>query len=144
MHNPCPWLTSQKIHSLTEPAYLHLCSFLCLENLQFLLAVIFPLSNSIILSLSARSPMFAHLSATLDGLPTIRASNKVDKIVEEFSECQDHQSGGWFLFISTARWFSMRLEVILIIFVAAAVFAPLILIQYISKYHYFYIYCCIH
>ena len=84
--------------------------------------------------ISARSPMFAHLSATLEGLPTIRASSKVDKIVEEFFECQDHQSDGWFLFISTARWFSMRLEIILIIFVAAAVFAPLVLIQYISKY----------
>ncbi|XP_065071380.1 ATP-binding cassette sub-family C member 4-like isoform X2 [Rhopilema esculentum] len=75
----------------------------------------------------SRSPMFAHLSATLEGLTTIRSSGSVDKVTEEFLECQDHQSDGWFLFISSSRWFSIRLEAILLLFIGFTVFAPMII-----------------
>ena len=77
--------------------------------------------------------MFAHLSATLDGLTTIRSSGSVDKVTEEFLECQDHQSDGWFLFISSSRWFSIRLEAILLLFIGFAVFAPMIIQNFASK-----------
>ena len=74
--------------------------------------------------------MFTHLSATLDGLTTIRSSNSVEKVTEEFFECQDHQSEAWHLFICTTRWFSLRLEALLLIFVTISIFAPFIIKEF--------------
>ena len=78
--------------------------------------------------------MFAHLSSTLEGLPTIRAFKTVDIVTKEFFDCQDHQADGWYMFLSTSRWFGQRLDVLVVIFVIFAVFAPLVLDQYTSKF----------
>ena len=82
---------------------------------------------------AARSPMFAHLSATLEGLSSIRAYNAVDKVTKEFDDCQDHQSDGWFMFISTSRWFAQRLDLIVFIFTAFVLFTPLVASQFTSE-----------
>ena len=74
--------------------------------------------------------MFSHLSATLDGLTTIRSSNSVEKVTEEFCECQDHQSEAWYLFICIIRWFSLRLEALLLIFVTISIFGPFIIKEF--------------
>ena len=80
-----------------------------------------------------RSPMFAHLSATLEGLTTIRSSNSVEKVTEEFFDCQDHQSEAWYLVISASRWFSIRLEALLVVFISFSIFAPFIINEFSSK-----------
>jgi len=79
---------------------------------------------------TCRSPMFSHLSATLDGLTTIRSSNSVEKVTEEFYECQDHQSEAWYLFICIIRWFALRLEALLLIFVTISIFGPFIIKEF--------------
>ena len=81
--------------------------------------------------------MFAHLSATLDGLTTIRSSNSVDKVTEEFFDCQDHQSEAWYLVICTSRWFGLRLEALLLLFVSMSIFAPFIIKEFSSMYYCF-------
>lgn len=74
--------------------------------------------------------MFAHLSATIDGLTTIKSSNSVEKVTEEFFDCQDHQSEAWYLFLCTARWFSIRLEMLLLMFISIVIFAPFVLKEF--------------
>ncbi|KAK7478989.1 hypothetical protein BaRGS_00029750 [Batillaria attramentaria] len=50
---------------------------------------------------TTRSPVFSYLSASLQGLHTIRAFNMEDKCMEEFDAHQDLHSEAWFLFLST-------------------------------------------
>eukprot|EP00794_Sanderia_malayensis_P016216 gene16216-17849_t len=80
----------------------------------------------------SRSPMFTHLSATLEGLASIRAFKATRIVEDEFYECQDHSSDGWFLFINGGRWFGQRLDLILALFVISAIFIPLTLIKHTS------------
>eukprot|EP00794_Sanderia_malayensis_P005601 gene5601-6290_t len=80
----------------------------------------------------SRSPMFTHLSATLEGLASIRAFKATRIVEDEFYECQDHSSDGWFLFINGARWFAQKLDLILALFVISAIFIPLILLKHTS------------
>ena len=77
--------------------------------------------------------MFAHLSETLEGLPTIRASQAVNVVIKEFYKCQDHQSDGWYLFVNTSKWFGQRLDIIVLIFVVVAIYAPIIAAEFSSK-----------
>ena len=78
----------------------------------------------------ARSPLYTHLSATLSGLPTIRALGKEEVILREFYNCQDHQAEGWLMFIKCARWFTYRLDLIATLFAICAIFAPIIAVRY--------------
>jgi len=80
----------------------------------------------------SRSPMFAHFSETLEGLVTIRATGAVDLVVKEFYECQDLQSDGWFLFLITSKWFGLRLDLIVVIFVVIAIYAPIVAAEFSS------------
>ena len=77
--------------------------------------------------------MFAHFSETLEGLPTIRASQAVDVVIKEFYQCQDHQSDGWYMFFSTSKWFGQRLDIIVLIFVVAAIYSPIVAAEFSSK-----------
>ena len=78
--------------------------------------------------------MFAHFSETLEGLVTIRATGAVDLVVKEFYECQDLQSDGWFLFLITSKWFGLRLDLIVVIFVVIAIYAPIVAAEFSSKF----------
>ena len=60
----------------------------------------------------ARSPVFSHLSATLQGLTTIRGFKTQQLLTKEFDNHQDIHSGSWFLFFSCARAFALYLELI--------------------------------
>ncbi|KAL3847448.1 hypothetical protein ACJMK2_018354 [Sinanodonta woodiana] len=68
---------------------------------------------------TTRSPVFSHLSASLQGLHTIRAFNMQDKFVEEFDNHQDLHSESWFLFLTSSRWLAIRLDWLCALFVTA-------------------------
>jgi ATP-binding cassette subfamily C (CFTR/MRP) protein 4 len=72
--------------------------------------------------LAARSPVFSHLSATLQGLHTIRAFGAEGKFTEEFDCHQDLHTESWFLFLSSSRWLAIRLDWLCAIFVTAVSF----------------------
>lgn len=80
---------------------------------------------------TARSPLYTHLSATLSGISTIRAFGLQDKVTSDFHECNDHQAESWLMFISSARWFGVRLDLISTVYSMVAIFAPVIAL-YIS------------
>ncbi|KAK5861056.1 hypothetical protein PBY51_022480 [Eleginops maclovinus] len=71
---------------------------------------------------TTRSPVFSHLSSSLQGLSTIRAFKVQQRFQEMFDEYQDLHSEAWFLFLTTSRWFAVRLDGICSIFVSITSF----------------------
>uniref|UniRef100_A0A5F8HI53 Multidrug resistance-associated protein 4 n=1 Tax=Monodelphis domestica TaxID=13616 RepID=A0A5F8HI53_MONDO len=78
---------------------------------------------------TTRSPVFSHLSSSLQGLWTIRAYRAEQRLQELFDAHQDLHSEAWFLFLTTSRWFAVRLDAICAIFVIVIAFGSLILAQ---------------
>ncbi|KAM7177934.1 ATP-binding cassette sub-family C member 4 isoform 3-T3 [Macrochelys suwanniensis] len=76
---------------------------------------------------TTRSPVFSHLSTSLQGLWTIRAFRAEQRFQELFDAHQDLHSEAWFLFLTTSRWFAVRLDAICAIFVLAIAFGSLLL-----------------
>lgn len=109
-----------------------------------------------VLLCAARSPVFSHLSSSLQGLWTIRAFRAEERFQEVFDAHQNlhsrklppppvasHSAGveladgcffcsrllaeAWFLFLTTSRWFALRLDAICSVFVTVTTFGCLIL-----------------
>ncbi|XP_045152303.1 ATP-binding cassette sub-family C member 4 isoform X2 [Echinops telfairi] len=76
---------------------------------------------------TTRSPVFSHLSSSLQGLWTIRAYKAEERFQELFDAHQDLHSEAWFLFLTTSRWFAVRLDAICGIFVIVIAFGSLLL-----------------
>ncbi|CAK6978676.1 ATP-binding cassette sub-family C member 4-like [Scomber scombrus] len=75
----------------------------------------------------SRSPVFSHLSSSLQGLWTIRAFRAEERLKKAFDAYQDTHSEAWFLFLMTSRWFALRLDSICSIFLTTATFGCLLL-----------------
>lgn len=73
-----------------------------------------------------KSPVFAHLNATIDGLPTIRCNEAEEILVKEFDNLQDVHSSSWFMFLYTSRAFGMCIDFICAIFIGLVTFIFLI------------------
>uniref|UniRef100_A0A673C8C9 Multidrug resistance-associated protein 4 n=1 Tax=Sphaeramia orbicularis TaxID=375764 RepID=A0A673C8C9_9TELE len=71
---------------------------------------------------TTRSPVFSHLSSSLQGLTTIRAFKVQQGFQQMFDEYQDLHSEAWFLFLATSRWFAVRLDGICSVFVTITAF----------------------
>ncbi|KAM8873545.1 ATP-binding cassette sub-family C member 4-like isoform 1-T1 [Synchiropus picturatus] len=69
---------------------------------------------------TTRSPVFSHLSSSLQGLWTIRAFGAQQRLQRDFDAYQDAHSEVWFLFLMTSRWFALRLDTICSIFITIA------------------------
>ncbi|XP_069614144.1 ATP-binding cassette sub-family C member 4 isoform X2 [Ranitomeya imitator] len=76
---------------------------------------------------TTRSPVFSHLSSSLQGLWTIRAFKAEERFQQLFDAKQDLHSEAWFLFLTTSRWLAVRLDAICALFVIAIAFGSLIL-----------------
>ncbi|XP_051881887.1 multidrug resistance-associated protein 4 isoform X2 [Pristis pectinata] len=76
---------------------------------------------------TTRSPAFSHLSSSLQGLWTIRATKTEQQFQAKFDEHQDLHSETWFLFLSTSRWLAVRLDVLCAVFVTAVAFSSIII-----------------
>lgn len=75
----------------------------------------------------ARSPVFAHLSATLEGLPTVRAFKAQEILTKEFDEHQDLHSSAWYIFISSSRAFAFWLDFFCVIYITLVTLSFLLL-----------------
>lgn len=74
-----------------------------------------------------RSPMFSHLSDTLNGLSTIRASGIQDIVRKEFDNHQDRHTSAWFLYITNGSALGIWLDILSSIFVAIVTYSFLVL-----------------
>ncbi|XP_038836118.1 multidrug resistance-associated protein 4-like [Salvelinus namaycush] len=76
---------------------------------------------------TTRSPVFSHLSSSLQGLWTIRAFRAEERFQNTFDAYQDLHSESWFLFLVTSRWFAIRLDGMCAVFVTITAFGCLLL-----------------
>ncbi|KAJ9591424.1 hypothetical protein L9F63_002030, partial [Diploptera punctata] len=65
-----------------------------------------------------RSPVYSHLSATLQGMTTIRAFGAEEMLEKEFDGHQDLHSSAWFAFISSSRAFGLWLDSTCLLYIA--------------------------
>ncbi|KAG0716160.1 Multidrug resistance-associated protein 4 [Chionoecetes opilio] len=70
-----------------------------------------------------RSPVFTHLSTSLQGLTTIRAFEMQQKFMDDFDSHQDLHSSAWFLFLCTTRWFGICLDWLSCIYISIVTFS---------------------
>uniref|UniRef100_A0A673LSB8 Multidrug resistance-associated protein 4 n=1 Tax=Sinocyclocheilus rhinocerous TaxID=307959 RepID=A0A673LSB8_9TELE len=75
---------------------------------------------------TSRSPVFSHLSSSLQGLCTIRAFKAEERFQQTFDAHQDLHSEAWFLFLTTSRWFAVRLDGMCSVFVTITAFGCLL------------------
>ncbi|XP_063733833.1 ATP-binding cassette sub-family C member 4-like isoform X2 [Eleginops maclovinus] len=76
---------------------------------------------------TTRSPVFSHLSSSLQGLWTIRALKAEERLKKAFDAHQDRHTEAWFLFLMTSRWFALQLDSICSVFVAFVAFGCILL-----------------
>ncbi|XP_076808480.1 ATP-binding cassette sub-family C member 4-like isoform X1 [Clavelina lepadiformis] len=76
-----------------------------------------------------RSPVFGHLSNTLQGLVTIRSFGMEERATEMYHHLQDLHGAAWFLFLSVTRWVGFRLDLVSSIFVIAVAFFAVVLVS---------------
>lgn len=71
--------------------------------------------------------MFAHLNASLQGLPTIRSFGAGEILCEEFDNHQDLHSSAWYIFIASSRAFGFWLDVFCLIYIALVTLSFLVM-----------------
>ncbi|XP_078047115.1 putative multidrug resistance-associated protein lethal(2)03659 [Augochlora pura] len=74
-----------------------------------------------------RSPVFGHLNATLQGLPTIRAFEAGEILTKEFDNHQDLHSSAWYIFIATSRAFGFWLDLFCVFYIVLVTYSFLLL-----------------
>ncbi|XP_056644024.1 ATP-binding cassette sub-family C member 4-like isoform X1 [Diorhabda sublineata] len=72
-----------------------------------------------------RSPIFTHLSASLQGLTTIRAFQAQDILKKEFDNFQNINTSAYFLFVGANRTFGFWLDFVCVIYIALVLAALL-------------------
>jgi ATP-binding cassette subfamily C (CFTR/MRP) protein 4 len=73
----------------------------------------------------SRSPLYSHISMTLQGLSTIRAYGKEDMVINQFHDYHNKQTQAWYLYIISSRWFGLRVDTINCIFIACIAFTAI-------------------
>ncbi|XP_022797867.1 multidrug resistance-associated protein 4-like [Stylophora pistillata] len=66
-----------------------------------------------------RSPVFSHISETLDGLETIRTRGRQSDFVDQFYRHQDLLNQANILVLASGKWISVRFEILASLFVGA-------------------------
>lgn len=75
-----------------------------------------------------RSPVYAHLSTTLEGLVVIRSHDTmVTRFRGDFHAAQDEHTKAFFIFVTVSRWLGARLDAILVTFIVVTTFVTVAL-----------------
>ncbi|CAB4005802.1 multidrug resistance-associated 4-like, partial [Paramuricea clavata] len=74
----------------------------------------------------SRSPLYSHISATLQGLATIRASEEQNQFHEMYNKYQDCNTSASYYYLAANRWLGYRLDIICAILMTFVAFAPFI------------------
>ena len=115
-----------------KPFLLSVC-FFC--NYAFLSCCVLCLSLSCEMEVRSycfvlgRSPFYSHLSASINGLLSIRAFKAEDRFVEMYMYYQDFHTSAWFLFLTTSRWLGSRLDFICCVFISVVAMTTLVLTE---------------
>lgn len=79
-----------------------------------------------------KSPLFSHINATLNGLPTIRSSgNNVQKMVRDrFDELQNTHSGAWYQVLACGSVFGIVVDTITCLFMVCLCYSFILIREY--------------
>ncbi|XP_053679919.1 ATP-binding cassette sub-family C member 4-like [Anopheles nili] len=75
----------------------------------------------------SRSPIFTHIAATLNGLPTIRSYGAQQLLIQEFDTHQNVNTGACFMFHAGRIAFGLFLDTIFFLFLSIVTFSYLLL-----------------
>jgi len=75
---------------------------------------------------TSRSSILICTKSTLDGLSTIRASDKIPLLVKEFHERCDYHSKFFFNRIASTRWFGIRMDLLCLGYVVLSIFGSIL------------------
>ena len=70
----------------------------------------------------SRSPVYSHLSETLDGLVTIRSLSRTDIFLDMNKRLVNQNCRSFFAFVAGSRWLGFRLDIIVLLLLAASTF----------------------
>ena len=76
---------------------------------------------------SARSPIFTHMSSTLNGLATLRVHQSQVIFQQTFDDLLDVHSSAWYLYLSSTRWLALWLDWICVFYVTCVTYTCVIL-----------------
>ncbi|XP_074034732.1 ATP-binding cassette sub-family C member 4 isoform X3 [Leptinotarsa decemlineata] len=79
------------------------------------------------LETTAKSPVFSHISSTLDGMTTIRASKVEELLIHEFDEHQDIHTSAFYLTLSCSFCFGLWIDLICSVFTACVTFSSVLI-----------------
>jgi ATP-binding cassette subfamily C (CFTR/MRP) protein 4 len=68
----------------------------------------------------ARSPIFAMMSESLNGIATIRSNDKVEYFKTKFEEIHDAHTRAFFSFAASSRWFATQMDFLAFILMSMA------------------------
>ncbi|KAJ8951072.1 hypothetical protein NQ318_003770 [Aromia moschata] len=74
-----------------------------------------------------KSPVFSHVSSSLNGITTIRASKAEETLIHEFDNHQDAHTSAWYLIIACTCSFGLWLDIICFIFLACVTYSFIIM-----------------
>ena len=70
----------------------------------------------------ARSPIYSHISATIQGLSTIRAYKQNVRFLNTLHFYQNEHTKGWYAKLMANRWFGLRLDMVGAVFITSLAF----------------------
>ncbi|CAF1316172.1 unnamed protein product [Rotaria sordida] len=73
-----------------------------------------------------RSPMYSHLSSSIQGIPMIRSYGAQQTCIQEFSHCLDQHTRVYSIMLAMNRWSAMRIECVVSAFVSFLAFSILL------------------
>ncbi|KAJ8979912.1 hypothetical protein NQ317_005348 [Molorchus minor] len=77
-----------------------------------------------------KSPVFSHVTSSLNGITTIRASKAEEVLIHEFDHHQDAHTSAWYLTITCIVAFGLWLDIVCVIFVACVTFSFVVLTNF--------------
>ncbi|XP_047105893.1 ATP-binding cassette sub-family C member 4-like isoform X1 [Schistocerca piceifrons] len=74
-----------------------------------------------------RSPVFSHLSDTLNGLATVRSARVQEMVKHEFDAHQDRHTSAWFLYVCSGTALGLWLDLLSVVYVTLVTFSFLVI-----------------
>uniref|UniRef100_A0A9J2Q188 Uncharacterized protein n=1 Tax=Ascaris lumbricoides TaxID=6252 RepID=A0A9J2Q188_ASCLU len=78
------------------------------------------------LEATTRSPLYSHISASMQGLTTVRAFSNENRALKEYHDRQDVNTSAFFLSLATARWFASSIDWLVAFFITGVAFASVL------------------
>jgi ABC-type multidrug transport system fused ATPase/permease subunit len=78
-------------------------------------------------TIKERSPIFVHTNSSIEGISTVRSSQKQEILSKEFNELCNNHTRPFFGFIISQVWFSMRVDFLCAIFAIVTVYGCIFL-----------------